>query len=399
VALEPEATVARGEENGQEVAATDELEGDVAVRPFAVGFVPGLGSNGWGPSIIKNHVALNALVGSSNILDGIELSGVGAVRTLDGRGFQGAGIFNITLGNFSGFQGSGIIGIAGGDFAGFQGSGVVSVVGGSRTGFQTGGIATFAGGSGSGVQGASIINVSGEHFGGVQLSAIANFAGSLSGAQFSLCNIVGHRASGFQAGLVNYSGELSGLQLGLVNVARRADGATLGLFNFVGDGLFEPGFWSSDTSWANAGLKMGSRKIYSIFGVGYQSGHDETDILGIGEDEWTSFIFGLGAHADLGRFYLDVDFVTHQIFANHTLAKRGPDMLSKLRAALGLRLLDQLSFYAGPTLNVMVSRKREYMGFDFTLWDRTVNDVNLAISPGLMVGVQLEPEWGSLNPH
>ncbi len=74
-----------------------------------------------------------------------------------------------------------------------------------------------------------LVNVASEDFSGWQ-------GGFFFGLVGSVVNYTGGTMSGFQCGLVNYSGKLTGLQLGLVNYTEGGDaGVQIGLINIIGE--------------------------------------------------------------------------------------------------------------------------------------------------------------------
>ncbi len=369
-----ELAVARG--GHPQVVAGDEGR----VVPFSFSLVPGVGYNARHGNVTIHKVALN-LLGYGMILDGFELSALGAIRTMDSRGFQWASGFNADMANFHGFQAAGGANIVGGNFDGFQAAGGANIVGGDCDGFQAAGGANIVGGFMSGMAWAGGVNIAGEGF---------------DGSQMAPANIAGGDSDGFQGGVVNIAGNLRGVQLGVVNIASELDGPSIGLLNFIGNGIFEPALWYSDTSSFNVGIKMGSRSFYSTIGVGFQPGEVGTSGLANPEDRWLSTMFGLGGHLDFGRVWLDIDLVGQQIFKDYYVAN-GVDTLSKFRTTLGLRLFGSLSLFAGPTLNVLVSDVRQDIGYDYTLWEEVHDGVKIALKPGFIAGIQVEPNWGRLN--
>ena len=61
-------------------------------------------------------------------------------------------------------------------------------------------------------------------------------------------------------------------------------------------------------------------------------------------------------------------------------------------------MIDQLSIFAGPTLNLLVSNVREEAELIPALYHYTTpEDVNIRLSIGLMAGLQYEPQWGDHN--
>ncbi len=430
---------------------------EIVHRPFSVSFVPGLTTDRGIIAKTRNNFSLN-FIGWGDYLRGAEFGWPGNIRKEDVFGFQGAGFFNFTKGTVRGVQGAGIFNFTGSSFLGFQGSGIANVVhgpskgvqfagisnantngsamgfqgagisnfnragsygfqgagivnvnGGDSWGFQGAGISNFNRGHMKGFQGAGIVNINGGNFTGFQGAGIANasangfskgfqgagignFADSFRGAQMSgISNVAYGKLHGFQGGLTNYAGEVHGVQLGLVNIAREHHGAPIGLINAIGNGMLAFSLWGSDTSVANFGLKMGSRHFYSILGYGVYP-------MGGKDERRDSLISGLGGHFDFNPIWLELDLAYHWNHANFNWAAGNQDDISKFRITVGWRVAEQLSLFAGPTLNFMVSEKRDHAGPIPALWSSdNDNDLNLSLGLGFIAGLQFEPRWGNLN--
>jgi hypothetical protein len=337
---------------------------ELIVRPFSIGFVPGLSTDSAAEGEVLNHFSLN-FIGWQDHLQGAELSILGAIRKGNVTGFQGSHLFNVVAGDLRGFQGAGLVNVTAGDTTGFQSAGLLNVAGGAMNGFQ----------------GAGLVNVSGDGSRGVQMSGIANVStGAFTGLQLSL---------------VNFGTDVTGAQVGLVNIASKSmKGASVGLINFAGDGIFAPTVWVSPASMVNLGLKMGSRNFYSILGAGVHP---------VGDDRRTSVAVGFGAHGDLtGKWWMEFDLMHNRLydqkFGFDSYEDYDVDFIEQARLNLGFRFTRDFSVYAGPSLDVLVSEVRDEIGFAtfYTHTDKSA-DTNVAISLGLTAGIQWEPGIGNLN--
>ncbi|NLH50780.1 MAG: hypothetical protein GX444_19570, partial [Myxococcales bacterium] len=402
----PEDTVARGQQYGAD---------EIIRRPVNFSFLPGLNTNFGLERPIKNNFSVNLLVDWSDYLDGAELSTVGNIRLYDVRGFMGSSGFNYVGGNQVGAQAA-LLNINLGDVRGAQAS--LANYAGSLTGAQL-----------------SLVDIVPESVLGLQ-GSLVNYAGNLRGAQLAEVNVASGNVTGLQASLVNYASEIRGAQLGLVNVNLEADGAAVGLVNFsrringaqvglvnlavenngeavglinyAGNGLLAPTVWTSDTGLVNAGVKLGTRHVYTLFGAGLQP---------LRHDGWYSAIFGLGGHVDFSPWWLDIDLISHELFAfDDSTPGDQLDQLAMLRFMAGYRINDAVSFYAGPTLNFLTSSVRRDIGPDWSFgkFSREVDDEDsddrhgdksdfdrlyFKFYPGLVIGVQFEPQVGNLNRH
>jgi hypothetical protein len=359
-----EVAVARGDSPG--ITAEASPETDFRVVPFNAMVVPGVAiSSPFSGKPEVNNLQFS-VIGYGHYLDGFEASAAGTFRKYDVSGAQVAGGGNFVAGNLDGFQGAAGANFVGGNSDGAQLSAGANVVAGKMNGYQG--------------------------------AAVVNYATDMDGAQTAIVNVAGRSANGFQGGLVNWGGHMRGTQLGLINVAASMRGAPIGIFNFIGDGLLEPGIWSSDTAWINYGLKMGSRSFYSILGGSVQPGEKASPALKDSKAKYFGFLFGMGTHVDWRYLWLDVDLITHSLHRDNNFSGN-MDMLTKLRATLGLRLFGALSIYAGPTLNFHASKTKNNVGFNAVIWQDYSRDLYMDIRPGLAVGMQIEPHWGRLNSH
>ncbi|MCP4600958.1 MAG: caspase family protein [Proteobacteria bacterium] len=438
--VSPEKTIVRGgkpDETPLEDATEDE---EITHRVFRFGFVPGLTTDGGAEGKTLNDLSIN-FIGRGDYLRGAEFGAIGNIRNEDVKGFQAATIFNFTLGEVKGFQGAGIFNLSRNALVGFQGAGIANMVygpiegfqgagianvntNGSALGFQGAGIFNFNGGGAFGFQGAGITNIdNGDvqgfqgagianvtkgkikgfqgagianvsatgHAVGFQGAGISNVADSITGAQISgIANVAYGRVRGFQAGLINYGKEVQGVQLGLVNVSQKNDGVPVGLLNVVGNGMLAPAMWWSDSSLVNLGLKIGSRYLYSMVGYGFHP-------IGDRDERRDSLFTGLGGHLDFNPVWLELDIVFHWLHADFDWSEHNIDFLHKFRVTVGWRVVDQLSLFAGPTVNLLVSDTRNTVELIPSLWSEGNHDVNLSLSLGIIVGLQWEPKWGSLN--
>jgi hypothetical protein len=246
-----------------------------------------------------------------------------------------------------------------------------------------------------GFQGAGILNISAQdESSGFQGAGISNYAESFYGVQASgIVNVAGTKLQGAQLGLINFGREVRGAQIGLINIAsKRLDGAAVGLINYAGNGILAPTLWSSDTSFVNIGLKMGGPYLYGIFnaGVHFPSGRERFSIG-----------MGFGGHVDLYRLWLEIDTTVDKLMSGTNWETYdGIDQVIKFRPTLGFRVIDQLSIYVGPTLNLMITQddSDEVIG-DFYSARGTYSDYLYRMSIGYTVGIQWEPRFGDLNTH
>jgi hypothetical protein len=283
--------------------------------PVDLSIFPPLSLNGEGRA--ENHLSLGLAAARSTVLRGLALA---PLHWADE--------------DLSGVQLTWIAGSAGGTVRGLQASQIANVTGALR-----------------GVQLTSIVNVVREGGRGVQLSSVANFTRrELAGAQIALVNVAGE-VSGAQVGLVNVARRVSGVQLGLVNVAREAD-AAVGLLSLVGNGRREVEAFATELSLANVGVRLGGSRVHGLLVAGIQPEERPE----VGATRWT---WGGGVGAGFGlspRLALDVDLLAQAVQYDGADPEAG---LGTLRALLSFRAARHLAVFAGPTVNLFVSDRRQ----------------------------------------
>ncbi|MFV0290605.1 MAG: RNA polymerase sigma factor [Mangrovibacterium sp.] len=172
---------------------------------------------------------------------------------------------------------------------GFELAGLSNMNKGHMKGFQLAGLVNQTSGHTNGMQIAGIYNYSGEYLNGMQLAGMFNYTNSdVNGMQLSgIMNYNGENLKGMQLALVNYTRSNRGFQLGLINIADSIGekNAALGLINiFKHGGYREIEVFSSDYMLVGANFKLGSKRLYTIFSLGYQNtaqsyySHDENSI-------------------------------------------------------------------------------------------------------------------------
>ncbi len=283
-------------------------------RLFHLSITPGFGTNGIQPGSYVNHFSLNLTSGYSLGNKGIEIGGISNLNVEITRGFQFAGLVNLTGGNaFAGMNNKEVqskklggfeANLIGGQFAGIlnlvennvfgaQFSGLANIsrnalfglqiAGLSNTvkkftfGVQIAGLSNSTVGAIDGIQISSLLNFTQGQLQGVQFGSINNagfiegknsaLAGSSTGLQVGLLNLA-HKMNGFQIGLVNFGGQMQGTQIGLMNFYRSGkevgtkDGTSIGLLN-IGQTLNLKVF-TDDFFYTNYSLITGNGKNFRI---------------------------------------------------------------------------------------------------------------------------------------
>lgn len=254
-----------------------------SARLVQVSLLPGIGTNGFHPGSYSNFFSVNLTAGFSDANRVFEMAGISNLNVSETRGFQLAGVANLTganafagllpkdidrkikggfeanlhgwqlagltnavLNNVFGAQWAGGFNQAKGALFGWQLAGVGNTVHKYTFGVQLAGLWNTSRSSMDGVQVASLMNFTQGGLFGLQLGAFnhAEFTTGVHsvdvsgawGVQVGLINRVA-RLNGFQVGLVNIAGPSQGTQVGLVNIYQRGregntkDGTAIGLFN------------------------------------------------------------------------------------------------------------------------------------------------------------------------
>ena len=393
--------------------------------PFSITFLPNLSTTGFREDNVIKHISINVIGGYAAKVHGLELGAVFNIEKEEVVGFQYAGVLNFVgsslpgspedeagsapIQGLAGWQAAGVANGVIGDASLAQTSGVFNYVSGSFTGLQAAGTANFVGGDFTGFQSSGVVNsvlgdvnfaqVSGgmnfalDTVSGVQAAGTLNLAGGINGAQFSVINI-GGEIRGVQVGVVNIARRIEGVQVGVVNVSEEMDGAPIGLISAVGNGQFHLNTWASETALVNVGLKMGSKYVYNIFGLGYQPIVQPNQPL-----RWFP-VLGIGGHIPLDPFFVDIDLVSQNVREGprpwditFTKETSGLNLLNKVRLTGGWQIIPGLAITAGPTLNVFVSNDQD--GSDIPIYDQPIisssrsGDTRVRIWPGFTLGLQL----------
>lgn len=284
-----------------------------------------IGTSGKNSRNYRYNLSINLLYGRTGGLNGIELSGLAGVIEGDVRGIQIGGLGSLSgnvtgiqiggLGsltadingfqigglltgasNLRGIQVSGLIGLAN-DINGIQISGLIGL-GNNIKGIKATGILGIA----NNVRGIHLTGILGmaNNIKGMQLSGIANISNDVRGIQFNGIGGIANNVNGLQfsdianianeingaqiAGVFNRARTVRGFQFALVNITDTiSKGIPVGIVSIVKRGGYSQ--WElSSSDIVNIGLsyKLGIRKFYSIYSVGYNFFKDRLFVAGFG---------------------------------------------------------------------------------------------------------------------
>ena len=182
---------------------------------------------------------------------------------------------------------------------------------------------------------------------GLQAGVVNLAESASSGAQLGLLNFAGD-ISGLQLGLVNVAGHVKGMQLGLVNVAEDVDGVPIGLVSVTRDGGVHPVLWSSNTTYANIGVKFATRYTYTMLSA---AGHSDGNraLYGGGLTIGTSIPIArrIDVELDVGGLHLFANTACCRDRFVGAVARASDQTLGKFRALGRFELLKHLSLFTG----------------------------------------------------
>jgi len=304
-------------------------------RPFQLSFAYPLGTNGLNSFQYRNGISFNMLYGLNGGLDGVEIGSIFNYIHHNANGVQIAGVFNMVRKNSDGVFISGATNIHLGPTRGASISSAMNLSGGHSDGFfVTGGA-----------------NIHLRTMDGVTIAGGLNLAfGDAQGFSVAPVNLFFKDYFGVQIGVVNIVGGLNGLQLGIVNyVGKDNDALPIGLISIVKDGYYEVEFTSNEMAFLNVGFKMGVKKFYNTFNMGY-SKHDGRNIFRYG--------IGIGSSRPVGyKQSVSFEAGTEQVITDWNW-NGGLSLINKLSIDYRLRLGEKFALVGGPSFNVYLTNEQ-----------------------------------------
>ena len=325
------------------------------------GLVAGAGNKGTG-------LQIGGLIsGCGNQFTGLQVGGLinGAGNNVNG--LQLAGLINGAGQSFTGAQFAGLINGAGNNVNGLQLAGLINGAGQSFTGAQFAGIINGTGHSASGLQVAGILNAVGQEFRGVQVAGLLNAVGR---------NFSGIQISGFRNAATNVA---QGVQIGLYNTSETNSGVPLGLVSKVESVGFAYDLFGDETRFVNIGLRSGTAVFYNLLSVGLRPGDPFSWSVGWGFGR--NFKLAVGNQLDLGISVAHIN--EGEFFTSRT------NLLSKLQVMFIKKRAENLSLFAGPTLNLLLSRTGDGSWLaPWSISDSKSGNLWKRVWPGVTAGVR-----------
>jgi hypothetical protein len=346
--------------SSRQIVQSMNLAGFFADKPIQFSLTPGLGTHGHMGAQVINKFSLNLVGGYTAGVDGLEMAGVFNIDKKDVQYVQAAGVFNVAggvvrgvqlagihnndLDSVYGVQAAGVSNVVRRGFSGIQLSGLFNHVDEGMKGVQAGGIYNRDMDSLRGVQLAGMFNHVEKDMHGIQAAGLINrVKGQTGGMQLAgISNIAAEEMKGVQvSSIFNYTKRLSGLQIGLVNMADTSSGYMIGLVNIVRKGIHQLTVSSNEILPINLSYKMGNKKMYSIFLMGYSPGTNEKAY---------AYGFGIGNESRLSKvFSLTTELFTEQFYVGDW---ENTAAVYRIQPALQLRVSKKVSIFAGPAFSV-----------------------------------------------
>lgn len=377
-------------------------------KPFHIGLVYPLSTNGTDAGKYVNKVSLHWFAGYAAGLEGFEAAGFGNIENDFVQGAQFAGYFNFVKNDVAGGQLAGFANINGGYTKGAQLAGFLNIVADSVEAGQFAGFANINTGKTTGAQFAGFMNVTTNNINAGQFAGFINYAHHVNGAQLAgFTNIAIDDVNGFQgSGFINVARNVKGVQLSIFNLADSIDGVPIGLLSIVRkNGYRKLEVWSSEALQANVAFKIGVEKFYNIFAFGTQFSDDEFRWgggMGFGSVLYTGKTFSV--NLDLLSIYLQEEDDKYRVedlidTEGGTLKVYDSDLnlLNSLRLGLNFQLAKHLGIFVAPTFNVMVSEivntETGEIGSNiapsWTFYDKTFNGkTSVKMWPGFNAGLR-----------
>lgn len=298
---------------------------------------------------------------------GVQLGGLVAGAGNKGTGLQIGGLVSDCGNQFTGLQVGGLINGAGNNVNGLQLAGLINGAGHSFTGAQFAGIINGTGHSASGLQVAGILNAVGHEFRGVQVAGLLNAVGH---------NFSGIQISGFRNAAANMA---QGVQIGLYNTSETNSGVPLGLVSKVESVGFAYDLFGDETRFVNIGLRSGTEVFYNLLSVGLRPGDPFSWSVG----------WGFGRNFKLaGDNQLDLGISVTHINEGEFWTRR-TNLLSKLKVTFIQRRTEGVALFAGPTLNLLLSRNSDGSWLaPWSISDSKSGSVWKRVWPGVTAGVR-----------
>lgn len=318
-------------------------------RLAQVSLLPFVGTNAFNSQRMTNRLSVNVVWGTNGGVNGFEVGGLLNHIRKNVVGLQLAGVGNMVNGSVQGMQFAGVFNVSRGKLDGIQVATLFNHSGGGPAVQLTGGF-NLSSGNVAGLQAAGLFNRSAGNVAGLQVSGLTNIA--LGDVRTQLSLLFNHAREVEKAQmslLLNRSTVLRGFQFGLVNISETVSGGMpFGFLTLVKNGYNRIEIATGELLTSGVAIKPGARVFYNIFYLGLRSGK-EGNLWGLG--------YGIGTAPRLGkRYLLNLELLSTQIREDRPWFD-DLHLLNQFRCLLEAGLGRRFGIFAGPTANLMFSRR------------------------------------------
>lgn len=319
---------------------------------------------------------------------GLQVAGIANISSSDIEGLQAASLFNITKDDISGLQGAGIFNFAGDYVEGLQAAGVFNLAGNGISGLQVAGFGNASLGNIEGLLASGFINFSGGDASGLLASGGFNISKNIEGLTIAGIGNIAKSMEGLQIGGFNFAEEAVGLQIGIVNIAKEFEGAPVGLVSLYGNGRKNFDVRYSDAGFTDIALTTGTYRVYNSLLLGYNTLLDR-NVYRVG--------LAVGLEKNIQDSFEDVEsttlFVNQEFSIVHLFEEEWSKEKNRIytyKYMLGNRFGNGLSLYAGPSVNMQVTRTDNTNDYTwYSLWSPTRKGKQYRFWVGFTVGMRL----------
>ncbi len=334
-------------------------------------------------------------------MKGLQLSGLVNFSETSVEGLQLSAGFNMSAGVLSGMHIAGIanvsqddlagLNLAGGfnltneDIEGLNLAGIANISNDDIEGLTIAGIANIAAEDQAGLIMSSIANVSGDYMEGLVLTGGVNAAKEIEGLSLSGVATLSSDFTGLSISPLNIQKTITGLHVGFVNVAEEIDGASIGLVSWYGNGRKNVDIRYSDGGFLDMGFTTGTHRLYNQISAGFVP--QESDVFKLGGS--------IGLVFDMRDRFPGITkdnwTVTHEVSLYQYMENKWNRQNTKqftYRYLISSMLNNQFSIYAGPSLNVLKEGSVDDLAW-YSMWSPSIKSANYHVWVGFNIGMRL----------
>ncbi len=357
------------------IKITDDQYNYSLPKDFKASFslVPKVAANIGGNKDAPSNTSVNLIYGKTENVEGVEIGCFLNRVTNDVKGVQVSGLVNLVENDIEGVQFGGTVNVVDNNVKGLQASGLVNVVGGSVSGVDLAKKGEYK--ENIGVQVAGLVNVVHERMDGVQLAGLGNVVGEdAGGIQLAgLFNTNNGDTDVQISGIFNKADYVKHTQVGLINVCDSIGGVPVGLVNIVKGGMnsYNRAELSSSLLFdLTAGLKFGTYKFYNQVKFSGEF---------VGSNKAWGLGYGLGTSMKMSpRSLINLEILAMHINEDGFWTKE-MNMLNQIHLSFDYKISKNTSFFAGPTLNILISDRQDDEG-NFT--GSALTPYSISLDPG-----------------